>query len=277
MHHHRRRSGHASGNPSLTDVRKAAVTATDLASKRHTSSRSSTMLKKSAGQTSPRLQRRSTRDRERDDDDNDGWWDDERESFPAYCMVCDKQFTTQDDQSLYCSAACRSKDQDGTILANPSRYTSSHQPTTPQYPFYSAPPEPRDIIPRASPSRPSSTHISPPATPTSAISALKSLSIRPASPPTTGSPVGGGGYHSSLWPFGRSVTTTTGSANGAAKPSSSYARAPAPLYSATYDGTYYGVNADYYGSSSDRPLPSRRPAAYSRPKSIELVTPMLGR
>ncbi|KAL1842723.1 hypothetical protein VTJ49DRAFT_4361 [Mycothermus thermophilus] len=262
MHHHRRRSGHASGNTSFTDVRKA-VTATDLSGKRN-GPRSPTMTKKTALQSSSK-QRRSTRDRERDEDD-DGWWDDERESFPAYCMVCDKQFTSQDEGSLYCSSACRSKDQDGSaILAAPSRYSSTHH-STPQYPVYSAPPEPRDIIPRASPSRPSSMHISPPATPTSAISALKSLSIRPASP---SSPVGT--YQSSLWPFARSVTTATPHRSSFAN------QPPPPLYSSTYDGTYYAMNSDYYGSSSDRPLPSRRPATYSRPKSIELVTPMLGR
>lgn len=149
------------------------------------------------------------------------------------------------------------------ISTAPSRYTSSQQAT--QYPFYSGPPEPKDIIPRASPSRPSSTHVSPPVTPASAMSALKSLSIRPASP---NSPVGT--YHSSIWPFaGRSVTATS--------PSNSYSKPAAGLYASTYDGAYYGAGGDYYGTSSDRPLPSRRPVAYSRPKSIELVTPMLGR
>lgn len=163
------------------------------------------------------------------------------------------------------STRCRMHDQNSTALSTaPSRYTSSHQAT--QYPFYSGPPEPRDIVPRASPSRPSSTHISPPVTPTSAISALKSLSIRPASPT---SPVGT--YHSSIWPFsGRSVTTTS--------PNNSYSRPTTTFFSSTYDGTYYGTGgSDTYGTSSDRPLPSRRPAAYSRPKSIELVTPLLGR
>lgn len=149
----------------------------------------------------------------------------------------------------------------------PSHYTSSYPAT--QYPYYSGAPEPRDIIPRASPSRPSSTHISPPVTPASAISALRSLSIRPASPT---SPVGT--YHSGIWPFARSAAATS--------PSSSYSRPAANLFSSTYDGAYYGAGygaggGDYYGTSADRPLPSRRPAAYSRPKSIELVTPMLGR
>ncbi len=162
---------------------------------------------------------------------------------------------------------CRMRDQNSaSISAVSSHYTSSSSshPAT-QYPFYSGPPEPRDIIPRASPSRPTSTHISPPVTPASAISALRSLSIRPASPT---SPVGT--YHSGIWPFARSAAATS--------PSSSYSRPAAPVFSSTYDGVYYGAAAgDYYGSSADRPLPSRRPAAYSRPKSIELVTPMLGR
>ena len=165
---------------------------------------------------------------------------------------------------LIVTSRCRMHDQNSAGMATtvPTRYASSYSAA--QYPFYSGPPEPRDIIPRASPSRPSSTQVSPPFTPASAISALKSLSIRPASPT---SPVGT--YHSSVWPFARSVT--------ASSPNNSYTR-PAPgLYSSTYDGAYYGGGADYYGTSSDRPLPSRKPTAYSRPKSIELVTPMLGR
>ncbi|KXX78007.1 hypothetical protein MMYC01_205278 [Madurella mycetomatis] len=257
--HHRRRSGYASGNTSLTDVRKA-VTASDPAARKH-SSRPTAMMRRITPQTTPKLGKTS-RDREKEWD-QDHWWDEERESFPQYCMICEKQFVPSDDQFLYCSETCRMHDQNSAgASAAPSRYGSSHSAT--QYPFFSGPPEPRDIIPRASPSRPSSTHISPPATPAtqSAVSALKSLSIRPPSP---ASPVGT--YHSSLWPFARSATS----------PSNSYSR-PATIFSSTYDGAYYGTGGvDSYGTSSDRPLPSRRPAAYSRPKSIELVTPMLGR
>lgn len=159
---------------------------------------------------------------------------------------------------------CRVHDQNGSSISTvPSRYTSSHPIA--QYPFFSGPPEHRDIIPRASPSRPSSTNLSPPVTPaTSALSALKSLSIRPESPT---SPIGT--YHPSIWPFGRSMTATS--------PGTSYSRPSAGFYPSTYDGTYFGGGHDPYGTSSDRPLPTRRPAAYSRPKSIELVTPMLGR
>lgn len=163
-------------------------------------------------------------------------------------------------------ARCRMHDQNSAgIFTAPGRYGSSHPAT--QYPAFSGPPEPRDIIPRASPSRPNSTHISPSVTPashdTSAISALKSLSIRPASPTSPA-----GTYHSSIWPFGRSVAT--------ASPGNSYSKPTAGYFPSTYDGTYYGAG-DNYGTSSDRPLPSRRPPTYSRPKSIELVTPMLGR
>ncbi|KAL2201256.1 hypothetical protein P885DRAFT_56669 [Corynascus similis CBS 632.67] len=250
MHHQRRRSGHASGNTSYTDVRKA-VTTTDPSSKKYSSRPA--MSRRITPQSAPKLGK-SPRDREKELDEQ-RWWDEERESFPAYCMTCEKQFIPLDDQSLYCS-------EDSSISTVPSRYTSSH-PTT-QYPFYSGPPEPRDIIPRASPSRPSPSHVSQPVTPASAMAALKSLSIRPASPT---SPVGT--YHQGIWPFARSATATS--------PSNSYSKQTASLFSSTYDGAYYNAGGDYYGTSSDRPLPSRRPAAYSRPKSIELVTPMLGR
>jgi hypothetical protein len=142
------------------------------------------------------------------------------------------------------------------------------------YPFYAAGnPEPRDIIPRASPSRPNSTYFSPPTTPedvatyqhTSAISALRSLSIRSPSPPSPTS-----GTNQSLWPFTRSAATS---------PSTSYTRSNSGFFSSTYDGGYgAGGYAYEYGSSGmERPLPSRRPGGYARPKSIELVTPMVGR
>ncbi|KAK4115393.1 hypothetical protein N656DRAFT_787911 [Canariomyces notabilis] len=259
MHHHRRKSGSRSGNTSLTDVRKA-VTASDLASKKHTS-RPAAMTRKTTPQTIPKLGK-NPRDREKEWEE-DRWWDEERESFPQYCMICEKQFVPSDDQFLYCSETCRMHDQNSAGLSSTlSHYASSHRTT--QYPFFSGPPEPRDIIPRASPSRPNSTHFSPTTTSTtqSAIAALKSLAISTPSPP---SPVGT--YHSSIWPFGRSATS----------PSNSYSR-PATVFPSTFDGPYYGATTtDSYGTSSDRPLPSRRPAHYSRPKSIELVTPMLGR
>jgi hypothetical protein len=93
---------------------------------------------------------------------------------------------------------------------------------------------------------------------------LRSLNRRPPSPP---SPVS---MNASLWPFTRSAATS---------PSSSYTSS-ANVYPSTYDG---GYTTSTYGHTtggmmtSDRPLPMRKPPVYSRPKSIELVTPMLSR
>ncbi|KAK3942965.1 hypothetical protein QBC46DRAFT_255051 [Diplogelasinospora grovesii] len=251
MYHHRRKSGHSSGHPSMTDVRK-----TMAGSEKHKSSRPTP--KRTPSQLSQKLGK-NPRDRERDFEEGQ-LWDDERESFPQYCMICGNRFTSSDERVLYCSESCRDDDQ---TSPSPSTHHVSYAAT--HYPMYSDAQEPRDIIPRASPSRPSSMHFSPPVTPnaptySSAYSALKSLSIRPPSPP---SPTGT--YHSSLWPFTRSAATS---------PSTSYAKPTSGFFSSTYDGTYY---ANGYGTSSDRPLPPRRPGGYSRPKSIELVTPMLGR
>jgi len=123
--------------------------------------------------------------------------------------------------------------------------------------------EPKDIIPRASPSRPSSMHFSSPAAAaashTSAIAALRSLSIRDASPPSPGA-----AYHSTLWP----LTSSTRSAG--ASPGTWYSRPSTTAFSSTYDTGYDGAG---YGMMSDRPLPSRRPGHNARPKSIELLTP----
>lgn len=115
-------------------------------------------------------------------------------------------------------------------------------------------------------------HFSPPTTPcatsgaqySSAISALRSLSVRPPSPPSPTS------SHTSLWPFNKS---------SAASPSSSYNRSGSGFFPATYDGGYApaGYAYNYSSTGMDRPLPTRRPTGYSRPKSIELVTPMVGR
>ncbi|EFY90206.1 hypothetical protein MAC_03721 [Metarhizium acridum CQMa 102] len=251
MHHHRRKSGHGQ-NTSMTDVRKS-VTATDPTSKHKRPG----MTRRHTPVNAQKLGR-SHRERERDYQDA---WEDERESFPQYCMTCEKQFVPHDERHLYCSETCRRVDQQNS---------SSHSSQIRNQ-------EPRDIIPRASPSRPNSMQFSqsPPASPgtipashhISALSALRSLNIGPPSPP---SPTGSNG--GSLWPFSRSVATS---------PASSYRRPSGPYLSSTYDtGHHYGPGAYTYDSGShglDRPLPTRHPGAYSRPKSIELVTPVLGR
>jgi hypothetical protein len=166
--------------------------------------------------------------------------------------------------------SCRRVDQSSsTTNSMPRSYAFGN------YPFYAAgEPEPRDIIPQASPSRPSSMiyNRSPP-TPTtpapgsyhsSAVSALRSINARPPSPP---SPLAGGGH---FWPFSNRSAATS--------PSTSYSRPSAAYLSSTYDvgynqGGYYTY--DYGSNGIDRPLPTRGPSQ-ARPKSIELVTPMVG-
>jgi len=258
MHHTRRKSGHVSAHTSMTDVRKA-VAVSDLSKGRR-----------------PQLSRRATpqnvlklgknpKTRERESEEQK-WGNSDRECFPQFCMTCEKQFLSVDEGSLYCSDVCRKHDQSITPSYMAALEQECHGSNTSLY--TAGEPEPRDIVPRASPSRPSSTYFSPPATPnttqyTSAISALKSLSIRPPSPP---SPVSS---HSSIWPFTRSAANS---------PSTSYTK-PSNFYSSTYDCGYSSgyIYSTASGLGSERPLPSRKPTGYARPKSIELVTPMIGR
>ena len=102
--------------------------------------------------------------------------------------------------------------------------------------------EARDIVPRASPSRPAQhPGYFPAPAPNDAVTALRSLTIRPASP-------------SGGWPFGEK-------------------------YSATYDAAYgrrgAGGYGYAYGSSGEGPLPSRKQGYSSKNK--ELVRPVVGR
>jgi len=212
-------------------------------------------------------------------------------------MACEKEFLPLDERCVYCSEAyaypvlacssqppqvrrhdtenanasvrCRKYDQ------NPENHrSSSKNSSAAYYPYYSpGDAEPRDIIPRASPSRPSSTYYASPSAAhqssdySSAISALRSLTLQPPSPPSPTALTSG------MWPFRGS----------GASPNHGYTRGA--QYSSTYDSTYsnagytsgYGYGYNYSSSGMDRPLPSRRPGGYSRPKSIELVTPMAGR
>ncbi|CAI6088812.1 hypothetical protein V2G26_013772 [Clonostachys chloroleuca] len=257
MPHQRRKSG----GTSTSDMRKS-VTVTDM-----TKHRRPGLSRRQTPVTGQKLGK-SQRERERE------WheaFDDERESFPQFCMTCEKQFVPYDDKHLYCSENCRRVDQSSSATSSmPRSYGYGN------YPFYSAgEPEPRDIIPQASPSRPSSTiynHSPPtPTTPattsyhTSALSALRSIHGRPPSPP---SPSAGG---SNFWPFNNNRSAAT-------SPSTSYSRPSATYLSSTYDvgynnGGYYTY--DYGSNGMDRPLPTRRPS-HARPKSIELVTPMVG-
>ncbi|KAI0850990.1 hypothetical protein F5Y00DRAFT_23882 [Daldinia vernicosa] len=301
MHHTRRKSGHAATNNSTTEARRA-VTASDAKPRRP-----QTLTRKSTPQTVLKLGK-SPKDREKELEE-ERWFDDERETFPqfwvrsgslflSFCatlmplqaiyvgcvttrsshagdqrwgclvMTCEKQFTPQDEKILYCSEACRERDQDTSVRVSSSRNSSrGHEGFGAGLPYYSVGnSEPRDIIPRASPSR-----WSPPTTPTTgqhsnAISVLRSLSILPVTPtsPLTGNISGNAGL-----PFTRSAVTS---------PSTSYTKSANHFYSSTYDNGYAVTGYGYpQGGMTDRPLPSRKPGAYSRPKSIELVTPIVGR
>lgn len=180
-------------------------------------------------------------------------------------MSCEKQFIPSHDRTLYCSETCRRTD----LQPSPSLSSMPRTYDTYNYnPYQTYSPEPRDIVPQASPSRPTfSTHgsSSPPQTPgskpyhSSAVSALRSLNLdaRPPSPP---SPSGSTGF----WSFGRSAATS---------PSTSYQKPSAPYLGSTSDGGYYDLNA----GGMDRPLPLRNPGSYNYPRTVELVTPMVGR
>ncbi|OAA78129.1 hypothetical protein LEL_04952 [Akanthomyces lecanii RCEF 1005] len=181
----------------------------------------------------------------------------EDESFPQFCMSCEKQFLPASDNFLYCSESCRRSDQSSHSASYSSYSGANDYSLARRQSYYGSDSEPKDIIPQASPSRPGSMLLatSPPATPgtyygskpESALSALRSLTaIHPPSPPSPTSSAGG------FWLFGKSTATS---------PSSSYARP----YMMETSHTYHG--------STDRPLPSRS----SRPKSTELVTPITGR
>ncbi|ERS99345.1 uncharacterized protein SPSK_04383 [Sporothrix schenckii 1099-18] len=282
MHHSRRKSGHGS----MTDVRKAASTSDSKhkTSSKHGNSSSSSRRTGSSSQPSSKSSKSgsSSRDAEKLRDD-DYWYDDERESFPQFCMTCEKQFVAKDDRFLYCSEACRDYDQEhGASVSAKSfkdTYASSRM-------YYTEAQEPRDIIPRASPSRPSSTYFSLPPTPanmsstvpattSSAMAALRSLSLRDASPPSPTLAASSSG----IWPFSTRSSATS--------PSTSYTQ-PSAVYASTYDQgqgyyrssgapNYYTYGAGVSGYlTTERPLPPRRPSSYARPKSIELVTPLLG-
>ncbi|KAH6610421.1 hypothetical protein Trco_000441 [Trichoderma cornu-damae] len=259
MPHQRRKSGPYTANSSTTDVRKA-VTATPAQYKRPTMTRRHTP----SGAQKPGRGHREHGD--------EVWDHDERESFPQFCMTCEKQFVPHGDMFLYCSDACRRVDRDS--CSQPATVHSYYGATHHGYSHYpSDKPEPRDIVPRASPSRPNSMHLSnsPPASPgttlsyhTSAMSALRSLNVRPPSPP---SPTGSG-----IWPFSRSSATSPN--NSYTRPSTSGFFSSASAYDLGHGGAY---SHEAGSGGMERPLPSRNPSGSSRPKSIELVVPMLSR
>lgn len=151
-------------------------------------------------------------------------------------MTCEKEFAS-DGRELYCSEICRSSDF-VSPASIPTQTSYSRHPST-----YTASPG-RDVIPRASPSRPTPSNYfsSPPITPlepasqshhdpnspyyprrhSAAVAALRNISVNPPSPNSPHAPASASG---GFWPFG-----------GHAAQSPQYATRPSPsLFPATYD------------------------------------------
>lgn len=103
---------------------------------------------------------RRDRDRERDDEDRGR---DSGESFPQFCMSCEKQFLPANNTFLYCSESCRLHDQaPSPAHANRTHSYPSYPPTSPpltpytrHFSSYAVPSheEGPDIIPRFSPTQ----------------------------------------------------------------------------------------------------------------------------
>ncbi|KAF5664721.1 life-span regulatory factor [Fusarium heterosporum] len=76
----------------------------------------------------------------------------EENVFPYFCMTCEKEFTPRDHQLLYCSESCRKFDHE--TYPKVTRSTCYTSKCVANLPFYSASvPAPKDIVPRASPTR----------------------------------------------------------------------------------------------------------------------------
>ncbi len=148
--------------------------------------------------------------------------------------------------------SCRKVDQRSSQSTDPQLYTFGSPFPKPTFSDL----EPRDIIPPASPSRPTSLYMehSPPASPgfsayepSSAISALRTLNSLSARPPSPPSPTDY--YSSGFWPFNRS---NANSPNGSdVRPSGGYLPS---TYS--YD--------------------SRQSSGNAKPRGAQLMTSMVG-
>ncbi|PQE18925.1 life-span regulatory factor domain-containing protein [Rutstroemia sp. NJR-2017a BVV2] len=238
---------------------------------------------------------------------------DDPPSWDSRIMTCEKQFIPANNTFLYCSEDCRLHDQAPTYSSPSNSYavTPNSPPLTPYARASSSLPalfsteEPRDIVPRLSPtqSRPRSyfnpspypsdfsiPYQAPPASlPSSHIhpsgsdaqtshssTALASLRGLATGLPRTHqahepeSPTGSVSRTSShVWnyiPFASRTTTST----PLATPGNSYTNS-----STNYSARRSGEDSYAVGGGMDRPLPPRSgPGGYGhRPRSIDLVTP----
>ncbi|PQE10825.1 life-span regulatory factor protein [Rutstroemia sp. NJR-2017a BBW] len=259
-------------------------------------------------QTTPRVgavSNSKSKERERCDVEKDNG-----ESFPQFCMTCEKQFIPANNTFLYCSEDCRLHDQAPTYSSPSNSYatTPNSPPLTPYARASSSLPalfsteEPRDIVPRLSPtqSRPRSyfnpspypsdfsipyqappaslptSHLYPSGSDAQTSTALASLRGLATALPRTHqahepeSPSGSMSRTSShVWnyiPFASRTTTST----PLATPGNSYTNS-----STNYSARRSGEDLYAVGGGMDRPLPPRSgPGGYGhRPRSIDLVTP----
>lgn len=245
---------------------------------------------------------------------------DNGESFPQFCMTCEKQFTPANNTFLYCSEDCRLHDQAPTYTSRSNPYATAPS-SPPLTPFMSSaalhfPEEPRDIVPRLSPTQsrprsyfnsspyptdfssayhapsaslPASHFYNPSQADTHSSSALESLRElatalprlqpqEPESPPTTTL----SRTSSQVWnymPFTSRTTTPTPLATPGNSYSNSGTSYPARR---SREDLYASGNGQTFtstgGMGMDRPLPPRSgPGGYGhRPRSIDLVTPYTG-
>lgn len=134
-----------------------------MATSERKSSRSAPLSRKTTPQFITKTPSGSGRlHREREDEERGR---DSGESFPQFCMTCEKQFLPANNTFLYCSEACRLHDQappPPTIRTNSYSAYGTSPPPTPHTRYFSSYPsashslaheEGPDIIPRFSPTQ----------------------------------------------------------------------------------------------------------------------------
>ncbi|KAL2064377.1 hypothetical protein VTL71DRAFT_4871 [Oculimacula yallundae] len=119
------------------------------------STRPAPLSRRTTPQHTARLATGRNSHRDRDEDVYAGR--DSGESFPQFCMTCEKQFLPANNTFLYCSEACRAHDQAPSQPIRSNSYSSS-PPLTPyanqfSYPSTTTYEDGPDIIPRFSPTQ----------------------------------------------------------------------------------------------------------------------------
>jgi len=140
----KRHTRRKSGNPVMVSEKRAS-----------SSTRPAPLSRKSTSHSIPKVTKTvSSKDREYEGERDSG------ESFPQFCMTCEKQFVPANNAFLYCSETCRLHDQATTYTSTLNPYpTPNSPPLTPYTRTFSSTPavypqdEGPDIIPRLSPTQ----------------------------------------------------------------------------------------------------------------------------